>query len=737
MTLPPGPHTPAVINFTRFARHPLEVLTKWHARYGDIFTVRYTGFGAGVYIVDPNAIADLFRGDQSDLHAGEANSILEPAVGPHSVLVLDGAEHLRQRKLLLPPFQNENRGDAADVVVYCRIKRGASACDSRTDLAWDKPYGPGDDPRYNSGGPPKIVQVGGQLVVLSHRYPTIGDKPDGASSSTVVSWTSGDGGSSWSPQPTVIGKWNLGQMQVIGPADNPTILNVGVDPLCDAPGPAALCVEAYRSGQYTAGANNLSTVKDENYYENLVVDEHGSPVVAAEDLARNAYVRRWTGGGSPSDPAMWTTGPSLPMDQISLAGGPAGVYVMGKPQSGYGPYSVSRLVQGANGAYTGGSPASISPAQDDVLGKLFEDPSGRLISAWEQRSVGLQMRATAGASGASPAFGSPTTVAPGATNGQIAVGATADGGGFVAYNHTGGVNAEGEIAVAGVGTQTPTGKPGIAGVQGNGITAGGAGTNGSCQQLGFGSFTLDSAAGCLFKGTGSHADEYVTSAEVNLWGLRIVPDVGVKIVIDPRKLQIDTTGGVKVIVTAPAPIGDVVLFHGTIHRDLSKVLPGTTLFEFPSGLFKANILGFNVSADIKVRLEKDGVHIPVDLALPKAFGGFSGHAELVADRATGLHVNSVHIHLGPIPLGALVINSIDIDYAGAGDRRLPLGLEPRHLALAATVLVMVIVAMVLTLAGGHHSSVAVSTPHGTNHGAKNHKPAPLTSRPTSTAATAP
>lgn len=47
----------------------------------------------------------MFTGDQSGLLAGEANSPLSPALGASSVLVLDGAEHMRQRKLLLPPFQ--------------------------------------------------------------------------------------------------------------------------------------------------------------------------------------------------------------------------------------------------------------------------------------------------------------------------------------------------------------------------------------------------------------------------------------------------------------------------------------------------------------------------------------------------------------------------------------------------------------------------------------------------------
>jgi cytochrome P450 len=93
------------VNIVRFARRPLEVLRSWQARYGDVFTVKMAAFGTGVYVADPDAIRELFTGDQSDLRAGEANSFMEPVLGSHSVLVLDGAEHLRQRKLLLPPFQ--------------------------------------------------------------------------------------------------------------------------------------------------------------------------------------------------------------------------------------------------------------------------------------------------------------------------------------------------------------------------------------------------------------------------------------------------------------------------------------------------------------------------------------------------------------------------------------------------------------------------------------------------------
>ena len=103
--LPPGPRAPAVVNMARLFQRPLESLVGWRERYGDVYTVPLPVFGVGVYVSDPDAIREMLTGDQSDLHAGEANAPLAPVLGDKSVLILDGREHLRQRKLLLPPFQ--------------------------------------------------------------------------------------------------------------------------------------------------------------------------------------------------------------------------------------------------------------------------------------------------------------------------------------------------------------------------------------------------------------------------------------------------------------------------------------------------------------------------------------------------------------------------------------------------------------------------------------------------------
>src|SRR5438552_3246305 len=48
--------------------------------------------------------------------AGQGNNILRPFLGDASVLLLDGAEHLRQRRLLLPPFHGERMLAYADLI---------------------------------------------------------------------------------------------------------------------------------------------------------------------------------------------------------------------------------------------------------------------------------------------------------------------------------------------------------------------------------------------------------------------------------------------------------------------------------------------------------------------------------------------------------------------------------------------------------------------------------------------
>jgi cytochrome P450 len=90
-------------------RRPIDFLLRCQARYGDCFRARFQGIGQVVYVADPADVERVYKGPADVFHAGEANAALfAPLIGRLSVMTLDGKEHLRQRKLLLPPFHGDS-----------------------------------------------------------------------------------------------------------------------------------------------------------------------------------------------------------------------------------------------------------------------------------------------------------------------------------------------------------------------------------------------------------------------------------------------------------------------------------------------------------------------------------------------------------------------------------------------------------------------------------------------------
>jgi cytochrome P450 family 135 len=108
MSLPPGPPEPAAIQMYEWVARPTALLRRCQARYGEPFTLKIAWSDAPmVFISDPAEIKRVFAAPQDVLRGGESSSVLEPFAGPHSILLLHGAEHLRQRRLMLPPFHGE------------------------------------------------------------------------------------------------------------------------------------------------------------------------------------------------------------------------------------------------------------------------------------------------------------------------------------------------------------------------------------------------------------------------------------------------------------------------------------------------------------------------------------------------------------------------------------------------------------------------------------------------------
>jgi cytochrome P450 len=105
--LPPGPGGPRALQTLGWVTRPGPYAARLRARFGDTFSLKVANEADWVMLSHPDHVRQVFTGDPDVLHAGEGNAVLKPLLGPRSVLLLDGADHLRDRKAMLPAFHGE------------------------------------------------------------------------------------------------------------------------------------------------------------------------------------------------------------------------------------------------------------------------------------------------------------------------------------------------------------------------------------------------------------------------------------------------------------------------------------------------------------------------------------------------------------------------------------------------------------------------------------------------------
>jgi cytochrome P450 len=104
---PPGPSEPPFVQTLRWLTRPIAFLESGRRRYGDAFSVRFSGFQRPTVILsDPEVIRALYTEQAHTLPPGRSVALL-PILGPSSVLLLSGRDHLTRRKAMLPPFHGE------------------------------------------------------------------------------------------------------------------------------------------------------------------------------------------------------------------------------------------------------------------------------------------------------------------------------------------------------------------------------------------------------------------------------------------------------------------------------------------------------------------------------------------------------------------------------------------------------------------------------------------------------
>ncbi|MGZ5313032.1 MAG: cytochrome P450 [Solirubrobacterales bacterium] len=107
MAYPPGPSSSALVQTLRWTMRPIPFMEECRHRYGDSFSLMFLNFETPMVLVsDPEAVKAIYSDPANGMPPGRV-VVLEPVMGPRSILLLEGRDHLMRRKLMLPPFHGE------------------------------------------------------------------------------------------------------------------------------------------------------------------------------------------------------------------------------------------------------------------------------------------------------------------------------------------------------------------------------------------------------------------------------------------------------------------------------------------------------------------------------------------------------------------------------------------------------------------------------------------------------
>jgi hypothetical protein len=547
---------------------------------------------------------------------------------------------------------------APSVLHDCVLMRGQTGCASNAGLV---PPETGD-PQYNidEHGPVPLA-IGNELLMVDSRFPNPENLPDGTTGYPTFLWTSEDAGKSFTG-PGIIGNLEITGNAVVFGGNNPQI---GV--ITDTTTGGTI-FQATPPGAYSGRTLNLGDSGPDQAYDGRLAVDGTRPIAEFQDLSSHIFIREYNGTGDIYNTASWSRAEINGQGYSRIVSGPSGVWLMYQ-KTFSGPLFLQRIVNGQ----PSGAPSRITPnsnfshANYDVT----EDASGR-ITVGVFSSVGnafglFVITSTDGRHWSAPQIIARNLQSPS----DIQLGAARDGGGFAAFQEPepGGFSGS-QIDVAAFGSFAATHVPGLGNLNGDGI--GGLGgdplASVSCTDVHFGDIDAIAEAGCFLRDPSNPTSgAAIISGEIRLNGLEIIPDAGVQIVIDPRQHTINTTGEVRVVLRAPG-IGDITLYHQSLHVNLSGSLDtdGHTLFDFDTAT-ASTLMGFPFDTSIDVQIQHDAVVIPVSLKLPAYMGGVTGAATLQADNANGLKLSSLHIGVPDLPLGALEVKDLNIDYAATGN----------------------------------------------------------------------
>lgn len=511
-----------------------------------------------------------------------------------------------------------------DQIVYCRVPRGAKAC------AATQTFTP--DGIESFGGVRVLAPADGRVLLIFYRC-------CGANEGTSVI-ESTDGGATFGPSRHIgaLEPWEA----VLGPGDQTVSLTTHVvdgvsfqaAPLAGGSPPSA------RVGKQLGQTSDF-----QGYWGSTAFVDAQTPIVGMSDLDR-VYVRTWGGSGDYNDVATW--GPTQlvgPGDEPKLVSGPRGVhlaYLSGEP--GRRSYVVRpRLPDGTFG------PASLTtPAGSPLNRDFFQDDGGFLHLAWEDNNTGAMHYRW---SKDGKTWSADTVLAKGFDLFNLRLATTSDGGGFSVFD----ANGSGPIRAVAIPPK--------------GASSGGTGPpkNGECRQQV--QITAQVIAQARTGELCFNSGKWKTDQPVVVNGLDFVPGVsgrravaaaGASLTIDASDHTIKTSG-------YRTQAGPVVIDKAPVTWDVDNPKTFENLDKF-----NVKILGFDVTGKATLDvIGKGKAKIPVQVKLPKFFGGVTAAATLSLDIANplGLKLDKLSIKQGKGESAlffGLVLTDLDLQYSGEG-----------------------------------------------------------------------
>src|SRR5437764_5079351 len=108
VVMPAAVPLPGLVQGIGFGLRPLGFNLGAQRRFGDVWQIQLpTRADPFVVTSHPDHVKSLFTAKPDEAPSATGESPLRPILGPNSVLTLIGPRHMRERKLLLPPFHGE------------------------------------------------------------------------------------------------------------------------------------------------------------------------------------------------------------------------------------------------------------------------------------------------------------------------------------------------------------------------------------------------------------------------------------------------------------------------------------------------------------------------------------------------------------------------------------------------------------------------------------------------------